>query len=144
MPRIGLFEPRPLLPSADPGVARSLVWGMPWRSNVAWIGQAYCVGGKSLYRGGWCPRLLASDLGAWPPSVAAYLNTHYATLEQQTGVDIKTDFIQGALFTLLSARANAALGRSIAEFERRRGASPRRARRSARGGPVQLRVNSAA
>ena len=113
MPRIGLFEPQPLLPSADPGVARSLVWGMPWRSNVAWIGQAYCVGGKSLYWGGWCPRLLASDLGAWPPSVAAYLNTHYATLEQQTGVDIKTDFIQGALFTVLSARANAALGPAL-------------------------------
>ena len=86
---------------------------MLWRSNVAWIGQAYCVGGKSLYWGGWCPRLLASDLGAWPPSVAAYLNTHYATLEQQTGVDIKTDFIQGALFTLLSARANAALGPAL-------------------------------
>lgn len=110
LPRIGLFEPQPLLPAADPGVARALVWGMPWRSNVAWVGQAYCVGGKSLYWGGWCPRLLASDLSKWPAPVAAYLNAHYGTLERQTGVDVRTDFIQGPLFALLSARASALVG----------------------------------
>ena len=59
LPRAGLNVPGPLLPSNDPGVARDLVWGMPWRSNVGFIGQAYCVRGKSLYWRGWCPRLLA-------------------------------------------------------------------------------------
>lgn len=117
LPRIGLFEPQPLLPSADPGVPRSLVWGMPWRSNVAWIGQAYCVGGKSIYWGGWCPRLLPSDLAAWPAPVAAYLNQHYGTLERQTGVDVRTDFIQGPLYTLLSARSSALLGAALPNLD---------------------------
>ena len=59
LPRFGSNVPGPLLPSNDPGVARDLVWGMPWRSNVEFIGQAYFVEGKSRYWGGWCPRLLA-------------------------------------------------------------------------------------
>jgi choline dehydrogenase-like flavoprotein len=113
LPRIGLFEPQPLSPAADPGVARALVWGMPWRSNVDWVGQAYCVGGKSLYWGGWCPRLLASDLAGWPPTVAAYLNANYGTLERQTGVDVRTDFIQGPLFDLLMARTTALIGGAV-------------------------------
>jgi choline dehydrogenase-like flavoprotein len=112
LPRTGLNVPGPLSPSADTGVARELVWGMPWRSNTDWIGQAYCVGGKSLYWGGWCPRLLAADLAAWPPSVAAYLNAHYPILEQQTGVDDTTDFIQGPLFQLLRQRCSALVAAS--------------------------------
>jgi hypothetical protein len=104
LPNAGLNVPGPLNPANDPGVARELVWGMPWRANVDFIGQAYCVGGKSLYWGGWCPRLLASDLTAWPPSVAQYLNQNYPLLEQQTGVDVKTDFIQGPLFQALQQR----------------------------------------
>src|SRR6266508_2941119 len=110
LPRIGLNVPGPLFPANDPGVARELVWGMPWRSNVPFIGQAYCIGGKSLYWGGWCPRLLASDLSAWPPTVANYLTNHYSILEQQTGVDVKTDFIQGPLFNLLKQRVTNAIG----------------------------------
>ena len=117
LPRSGLNVPGPLLPSADPGVARELVWGMPWRSNVAWVGQAYCVGGKSLYWGGWCPRLLASDLAQWPPSVAAYLNANYPVLEQQAGVDVKTDFIQGPLFQLLRTHVNALVGGAVPNLD---------------------------
>ncbi|HMG04385.1 MAG TPA: hypothetical protein VK581_02920, partial [Chthoniobacterales bacterium] len=104
LPRLGLNVPPAILPSDDAGQARELVWGMPWRSNVPFVGQAYCFGGKSLYWGGWCPRLLASDLAAWPPTVAQYLNQNYPLLEQQTGVDEKTDFIQGPLFDLLKSR----------------------------------------
>jgi choline dehydrogenase-like flavoprotein len=107
LPRAGLNVPSPMRPGDDPGVARELVWGMPWRSNVQWVGQAYCVGGKSLYWGGWCPRLLDSDLAAWPASVANYLRNTYPLLERQTGVDVKTDFIQGPLFALLKQRASA-------------------------------------
>jgi choline dehydrogenase-like flavoprotein len=108
LPRIGLNVPNALYPGADPGVARELVWGIPWRSNVDFVGQAYCVGGKSLYWGGWCPRLLASDLANWPPTVAQYIAQNYPLLERQTGVDVRTDFIQGPLFSLLKARAQAA------------------------------------
>jgi hypothetical protein len=76
------------------------------------VGQAYCFGGKSLYWGGWCPRLLASDLTAWPPTVAQYLNQNYPALEQQTGVDVKTDFIQGPLFDLLKSKINTVISTS--------------------------------
>lgn len=43
-------------------MARELVWGLPWRGNVEFPGLAYCLDGKSLYWGGWCPRLTAADL----------------------------------------------------------------------------------
>jgi choline dehydrogenase-like flavoprotein len=106
LPNAGLNVPGPITPANDPGVARELVWGIPWRGNVDFIGQAYCIGGKSLYWGGWCPELLASDLAAWPPTVGQYLTQNYPLLEQQTGVDVKTDFIQGALFDLLKQRVS--------------------------------------
>jgi choline dehydrogenase-like flavoprotein len=106
LPNAGLNVPGPINPGNDPGMARELVWGIPWRGNVDFVGQAYCIGGKSLYWGGWCPRLLASDLAAWPPTVAQYLSQNYALLEQQTGVDVKTDFIQGPLFQLLKQRVS--------------------------------------
>jgi choline dehydrogenase-like flavoprotein len=101
LPDVGLDVPDPLYPANDPGIARDLVWGMAWRGNVPFIGQAYCIGGKSLYWGGWCPRLLASDLAAWPPTVAQYLNQNYPLMEDQTGVADDTEFIQGPLFNLL-------------------------------------------
>ena len=107
LPQAGLDVPDPIFPSADSGAARDLVWGIPWRSNVQFVGQAYCVGGKSLYWGGWCPRLQADDLASWPPSVAQYLTQNYPTLEQQTGVADSTDFIQGPLFNLLKTRFTA-------------------------------------
>ena len=62
LPNAGLNVPGPITPSNDPGVPRELVWGIPWRGNVDFIGQAYCIGGKSLYWGGWCPRLLRAIL----------------------------------------------------------------------------------
>jgi hypothetical protein len=104
LPQAGLNVPGPLYPADDPGSARELVWGMPWRSNVDFIGQAYCVGGKSLYWGGWCPRLQADDLSSWPPTVAQYLTTNYPTLESQTGVTDRTEFIQGNLYSLLKTQ----------------------------------------
>jgi len=109
MPDIGLYPPDPLYPANDNGVPRNVVWGMAWRANVPFIGQAYCVGGKSLYWGGWCPRLLASDLAAWPPTVAQYLIQNYPLMEQQTGVSDDTEFIQGPLFNLLKQRASASI-----------------------------------
>ena len=109
LPDIGLDVPGSLDPANDPGVPRDLVWGMAWRGNVPFIGQPYCIGGKSLYWGGWCPRLLDSDVAAWPPTVAQYLAQNYPVLEQQTGVDVKTDFIQGPLFEILKQRVATAI-----------------------------------
>jgi choline dehydrogenase-like flavoprotein len=42
---------------------------MPWVSNEPSTGLAYCVGGKSLFWGGWSARLTAADLALWPGAV---------------------------------------------------------------------------
>lgn len=97
LPRVGLDVPSPITPALDPGTARAVVWGLPWRGNVDFPGLAYCTGGKSLYWGGWCPRLTADDLQDWPSSTAAYLNAQYALVESETGVVPATDFIFGEL-----------------------------------------------
>lgn len=105
---IGLNVPPPIDGHSDPGVPRDLVWGLPWRGNVEFPGLAYCVGGKSLYWGGWCPRLTADDLTAWPAATAAYLAAHYLEVESETGVVPGTDFIFGVLQTSLEPRLVAA------------------------------------
>lgn len=69
----------------DPGIAspidvgagsrsgiRNEVWGVGWRSNQPFVGLAYCIGGKSLFGGGWCPRLEPSDLTQWPKDIEQY------------------------------------------------------------------------
>ena len=38
------------------------VWGLPWHSAHNFPGLAYCVGGRSLYWGGWSPELLQEEL----------------------------------------------------------------------------------
>jgi hypothetical protein len=54
-----LAEHQQNLPSL--GLGRE-VWGLPWRSDPALgyvdSGLAYCVGGRSLWWGGWSPRFL--------------------------------------------------------------------------------------
>jgi choline dehydrogenase-like flavoprotein len=59
---IGFGIPGAIPPANDPGTARELVWGLPWRGNTEFPGLAYCPGGKSLYWGGWCPRMTSGDL----------------------------------------------------------------------------------
>jgi hypothetical protein len=103
LPNVGFAIPSPLNPADDPGSARDLVWGLPWRGNVAFPGLAYCIGGKSIYWGGWCPRLTEADLAKWPASTADYLRTHYEELERETGVAPATDFITGELYVALKA-----------------------------------------
>jgi choline dehydrogenase-like flavoprotein len=55
------------------------VWGLPWQSadtgtpsgTLKFPGLAYCVGGRSLYWGGWSPELLDAELPQveWPATV---------------------------------------------------------------------------
>ena len=78
IPDLGLANPfRPVIDTFGPAARRTrdLVWGMGWRGNVGFPGTAYCVGGKSLYWGGWCPRLREADLAQWPQEVRDYLTT---------------------------------------------------------------------
>jgi choline dehydrogenase-like flavoprotein len=104
--RIGLNVPSPII--NDPGIPRERVWGLPWRSNQASPGLAYCIGGRSLYWGGWTPRLTAADHALWPAGVAGFLNSNYARVEQEIGVTPSTDFITGALYSALFNRLQVA------------------------------------
>lgn len=110
--RLGLGVPGPVSPnSAEAGRTRELVWGLPWRGNQAFPGLAYCVGGKSLYWGGWSPRLSADALAGWPTAARDYLATTYPLMEQQIGVAEATDFIRAAPLTAaLGAAIDAAVG----------------------------------
>lgn len=112
--RIGLNVPNAI--TVDPGVARERVWGLPWRSNQASPGLAYCIGGRSIYWGGWSPRLTAADLQQWPPQGANYLSSVYAAVEREIGVTPSTDFISGDLFNALMNRVNALIG-NVADLD---------------------------
>jgi hypothetical protein len=104
--RIGLNAAGPI--TSDPGVPRERVWGLPWRSNVAFPGLAYCVGGRSLYWGGWSPKLTDADLKNWPAELQTYLKANYNDTEKETGVDPATDFISGDLYDALKKAMEAA------------------------------------
>ena len=108
-PNIGLNVPDPMDPGDDNGVPREVVWRMPWRGNTSFVGTPYCVGGKSLYWGGWCPRLTEDSISGWPPGVAQYLKNNYPRVEEQLGISSRTDFIQGPLYEAMLAKAKAVL-----------------------------------
>ena len=75
--------------------AQNVVWGMPWISNEVFPGLAYCIGGRSLFWGGWSPRLTADDLARWPPDLANFLlgPNGYALTEREVGVAADAAFI---------------------------------------------------
>jgi len=106
--RVGLNVASPITPSQDPGVARELVWGLPWRGNVDFPGLAYCTGGKSIYWGGWCPRFTNTDLQQWPAATRQFLQDNYTDVESETGVVPATDFIFGELLDVLQPEVLAA------------------------------------
>lgn len=80
--------------------------------------HARCVGGKSLFWGGWTPRLREDDLrrpgSPWPQEVVDYLYQTgvptdqrfdgYPFIEWEIGASEATDFLQGDLYGELLAR----------------------------------------
>lgn len=104
--RIGLNPAGPI--TNDPGVPRERVWGLPWRSSAGFPGLAYCVGGRSLYWGGWAPRMTDADLKNWPKELQTYLKGNYGDTEKEIGADPVTDFISGDLYEALSKALKAA------------------------------------
>jgi len=64
LPNIGVVAPPPV--TVDPGVPRAEVWGLPWRTDVSggFPGLAYCIGGRSVFFGGWSPQLLDAEMPA--------------------------------------------------------------------------------
>ena len=84
------------------------VWGLPWHSSHPFPGLAYCVGGRSLYWGGWSPELLPEETPtpAWPQAVLDDLRAatlpdgsrgYFRQASDQIGVSETNDFIFGAL-----------------------------------------------
>lgn len=85
------------------------VWGLPWNSPVRFGGLAYCLGGRSLYWGGWSPHYLDSEMHVtpagqitadtlWPEVVVEDLKARwFEEAEDQTGVTTSNDYINGAL-----------------------------------------------
>lgn len=109
LPTLGLNPPGPT--TFDPGVARSEVWGLPWRSNdrFGFPGLAYCVGGRSIFFGGWSPELLAAETLQWPTSVLNELRNpllggsegYFRQASKQIGTNVSNDFISGELHRAL-------------------------------------------
>lgn len=100
LPTLGLNPPPPT--TVDAKVPRAEVWGLPWRTDVdiGFPGLAYCVGGRSLFWGGWSPELLDAEMPAarWPNSVVHDLQTKYfGEAASQIGVDATNDFIFGEM-----------------------------------------------
>ena len=56
LPMLGLNPPAPS--TTDPA-PQAEVWGLRWQSDVqkGFPGLAYCIGGRSLYFGGWSPAI---------------------------------------------------------------------------------------
>src|SRR5690606_15252082 len=91
------------------GVPRSEVWGLPWHSNVEFPGLAYCVGGRSLFWGGWAPEPLPAELSEdrWPREPVADLRRQNGDLRraaEQIGATRTNDFIFGPLHQALRQR----------------------------------------
>lgn len=92
-------------------VARAEVWGIPWHSPTAFPGLAYCVGGRSVFFGGWSPRLLDGEMpltpdarhpNPWPKLVVDDLKAAYFdAAASQIGTDTTNDFIHGVMHEAL-------------------------------------------
>ncbi len=84
------------------------IWGLPWRSNVpGFQGLAYTIGGRSLFFGGWSPRLLDTEMPStvWPGNVIMDLKAQYFDeAAKQIGTDTTNDFMHGALHQSLRQR----------------------------------------
>jgi hypothetical protein len=90
----------------DPGT-RERVWGNPWHSNIPFPGLAYCLGGRSIYWGGWSPQLTEEDLKNWPQEIVDYLKGAdgvYPIIEEEIGTSETTDYISGPLYQELKKK----------------------------------------
>ena len=62
--------------------------GDSWKSSIPFKGLAYTVGGRSLYWGGWSPRLLDEEMTSWPtPTVGDLQSRYFDESSRQIGVD---------------------------------------------------------
>jgi GMC oxidoreductase len=97
------------------------VWGLAWNGNVKFPGLAYCIGGRSLYWGGWSPRLLDAETPAsiWPQAVLDDLNAdtlpsgepgYFRQASDQIGVTQTNDYVFGDLHNAMRAQLRLGIG----------------------------------
>lgn len=95
-----------------PAPPRNEVWGIPWHSPDGFNGLAYCLGGRSIFWGGWAPRFLRTEMpttgpspALWPKRVVHDLHADGDRLwndaAHQIGADDPNDFVNGELHTKL-------------------------------------------
>ncbi len=109
----------PLVPDAQTAIAE------PGRYNAArradgrpvFTPHHKCVGGKSLFWGGWTPRYTVADLEdpLWPREVVDFLNSGdgYAFIEREIGSAVPDGFIFGTLYKSVLDRAKAVLAGTV-------------------------------
>jgi choline dehydrogenase-like flavoprotein len=105
IPMMGINSPSPtsiadLRNSGQAITPRNEVWGLAWHSPVKFPGLAYCIGGRSVFWGGWSPRLLDAEmpLAKWPANVVNDLKKkdgYFDQSSEQIGVTQTNDFING-------------------------------------------------
>src|SRR6266498_2687685 len=61
----------------QPEPPQNEVWGIPWKSTIPFKGLAYAIGGRSVYWGGWSPRLLDEEMATWPAPTVNDLKARY-------------------------------------------------------------------
>ena len=102
---------------------KGAIWGQPWVSdspmnfNQRFPGLAFCVGGRSVFWGGWSPYLIASEVSdpSWPATVVKDLMTavipannpkesYLDTAARQIGTDTTNEFVFGPLHSALGDR----------------------------------------
>jgi choline dehydrogenase-like flavoprotein len=104
--------PKYLRARDDTSGTQNVIWGMPWISNERFPGLAYCIGGRSLFWGGWSPPLTTDDLSNWPSNLNTYLTSAagYRYTATEIGTATTTDFItKTPLFNALLSGIQSAL-----------------------------------
>jgi len=99
------------------------VWGLAWNSSdpIGFPGLAYCVGGRSVFWGGWSPTLLGSETPTpvWPQAVLDDLRPsrladgrkgYFRQSSDQIGVTATNDFIFGDLLHAIRTQLFNGLG----------------------------------
>jgi hypothetical protein len=94
------------------------VWGLPWRSKNPTVDQfpgiAFCLGGRSLYFGGWSPELLESETRQWPPNLLNELRArprgYFEAASAQIGTNATNDYIHGPFHEAIRQQLFDALG----------------------------------
>ncbi|MEN4475750.1 family 16 glycoside hydrolase [Mycolicibacterium cosmeticum] len=117
LPRVGGFFDLVNRPVVDENQSYlSQIGRQPGEPLQGMVPHHRCVGGKSLFWGGWSPPLTTGDdLSHWPPEVRDYLTSDggYRRIAAQIGTDSTEDFVRGALLDRLHGGAQRLIAQGV-------------------------------